>query len=84
MTAPRFEHCSMVNVVFHDCAHTCAAFDDADLSGATFHNVNLSGARFARHLSGLDIHDVFIDGLTIVGIDVDALIRAEVVRTGRA
>lgn len=60
-----------------------AVFDDVNLAKATFNNINLQGTRFTDvNLSHVSIDDANIDGLTIFGIDVRALIQAELARQG--
>lgn len=62
-----------------------AAFVNCRLTGATFEDVNLSKARFNNvNLSGVMIDDAKIDGLTIFGMDIQALIRAELARRREA
>jgi catechol 2,3-dioxygenase-like lactoylglutathione lyase family enzyme len=64
----RFENRDMAGVTF----------DDVNLANAVFGNANLSGARLTNvNLSGVSIDDARIDGLTIFGMDIQALIRAE-------
>jgi catechol 2,3-dioxygenase-like lactoylglutathione lyase family enzyme len=71
LTGARFTRCRLAG----------AAFDDVDLSAASFNNVNLSGARLTDiNLSGVSIDDANIDGLTIFGIDIPALVGAELAR----
>ena len=71
-TAPsRFAKCNMAG----------AAFDDVNLANAVFSNANLTGARLTNvNLSGVSIDDARIDGLTLFGMDIQALIRAELAR----
>ncbi|USQ94795.1 VOC family protein [Caulobacter sp. RL271] len=58
-----------------------ATFDDVNLANAVFGDVNLAGARLANvNLSGVSIDDARIDGLTLFGMDIQALIRAELAR----
>lgn len=56
-------------------------FDNVNLGKATFYNVNLSDAtiRFAN-LCNLSIEEANISGMTVFGIDVGALIEAELDR----
>jgi catechol 2,3-dioxygenase-like lactoylglutathione lyase family enzyme len=77
----RFERRNLAGVVFHDCALPGATFDDVNLSSALFSNVNLRGARFINvNMSGVAIDDANIEGLTIYGIDIHALVQAELAR----
>jgi catechol 2,3-dioxygenase-like lactoylglutathione lyase family enzyme len=77
----RFENRNLTGAGFTNCRLTGAAFDDADLGGASFSDVNLSGARLTNiNLSGVSIDNARIDGLTIFGIDIQALVRAELSR----
>jgi catechol 2,3-dioxygenase-like lactoylglutathione lyase family enzyme len=69
--APRFKTRNMAGAAFVDCRLAGATFEDVDLSKASFNNVNLSG---------VTIDDARIDGLTIFGMDIQALIRAELAR----
>ena len=69
--APRFKTRNMAGASFVDCRLAGATFEDIDLSKARFNNVNLSG---------VTIDDAKIDGLTIFGMDIQALIRAELAR----
>ena len=67
----RFEHRNMAD----------ATFDDVNLAGALFSNVNLRGARFGNvNMAGVAIDDANIEGLTIYGIDIHALVQAELAR----
>ena len=78
---PRFERRNLASASFTDCRLAGAAFDNVDLSKARFSDVNLSGARLTDvNLSGVSIDDANIDGLTIFGIDIQALVRAELAR----
>ena len=77
----RFERRNLASASFTDCRLDGAAFDNVDLSKARFSDVNLSGARLTDvNLSGVSIDDANIDGLTIFGIDIQALVRAELAR----
>lgn len=77
----RFERPNLAGAVFKDCAVAGATFDNVNLSGSVFSNVNLHGARFTNvNLSGVAIDDANIEGLTIYGIDVHALVQAELTR----
>jgi uncharacterized protein YjbI with pentapeptide repeats len=81
MTAHRFEHCNMGGAAFDDVSLKQATFNDVNLGQATFSNVNLQKARFADvNLSGVEIEDANIEGLMIFGIDIHALIQAELSR----
>jgi catechol 2,3-dioxygenase-like lactoylglutathione lyase family enzyme len=76
----RFDR-NLTGARFSNCRLAGAAFDDVDLSAASFNNVNLSGARLTDiNLSGVSIDDANIDGLTIFGIDIPALVGAELAR----
>ncbi|MBO9560876.1 MAG: pentapeptide repeat-containing protein [Caulobacter sp.] len=80
-TGPYFERRNLSGAVFHDCALPGATFDDVNLSDAEFSNVNLRGARLSNvNLSGVAIEDANIEGLTIYGIDIHALVQAELTR----
>ena len=69
--AIRFEHRNMAG----------ATFDDVNLSKALFSNVNLRQARFTNvNMAGVTIDDANIEGLTIYGIDIHALVQAELVK----
>ena len=77
----RFEKLNLPGAGFTNCRLAGAAFDDVDLSKASFSNVNLSGARLTNiNLSGVSIDDARIEGLTIFGMDVQALVRAELAK----
>lgn len=77
----RFERRNLAGVVFKDCALAGATFDDVNLAEALFSNVNLRGARLTDvNLSGVAIDDANIEGLTIYGIDIHALVQAELTR----
>jgi len=69
--ATRFENRNLTGAAFANCRLAGATFADVDLSKATLSNVNLSG---------VTIDDARIDGLTIFGMDIQALIRAELAR----
>jgi catechol 2,3-dioxygenase-like lactoylglutathione lyase family enzyme len=59
-----------------------AGFDDVNLSGSSFSNVNLRGARLTNvNLSDVAIEDANIEGMTIYGIDIYALVQAELARS---
>jgi len=77
----RFETQNLAAAEFIDCRMGGAVFDNVDLSKASFNNVSLKGARLNDvNLSGVAIDDANIDGLTIYGIDIEALVRAELAR----
>ena len=58
-----------------------ASFDDVNLGKAVFSNVNLRQATFTNvNLSDVTIDDANIEGLTIYGIDIHALVQAELAR----
>ncbi len=60
-----------------------ATFDDVNLKRASFRNINLSGASFSDiNLSNVVIEKSCIEGLTIDGFDVHALVDAERARRG--
>lgn len=78
---PHFERRNLTGVAFVDSRLADATFDDVDLSKARFDDVNLGGARLTNvNLAGVSIDDANIEGLTIFGIDIQALIRAELAR----
>jgi uncharacterized protein YjbI with pentapeptide repeats len=80
----RFENQQMSESVFRDCALARTRFDDVNLSESVFADVNLQRARFANvNLTDASIDDAKIDGLTILGYDISALIQAEVARRQR-
>jgi catechol 2,3-dioxygenase-like lactoylglutathione lyase family enzyme len=59
-----------------------AGFDDVNLSDSSFSNVNLRGARLTNvNLSDVAIEDANIEGMTIHGIDIYALVQAELARS---
>ena len=77
----RFENQQMSETVSRDCALARARFDDVNLSEAVFDDVNLQRARFTNiNLKDASIDDARIDGHTILGCDISALIQAEVAR----
>lgn len=60
------------------------AFRDVDCSGATFSHVSFAGARFMdASFAGADIDTGTLSGLTIWGIEVVPLLRAELARRRR-
>lgn len=69
--ATRFENLDLSSAAFANCRLAGATFTDVDLSKASLNNANLSG---------VTIDDARIDGLTIFGMDIQALIRAELAR----
>lgn len=78
---PLFEGQVLEEAIFRDCAMARTRFEDVDLGGALFSNVRLARARLENiDLSGAIIDHANIDGLTIFGHDVQALIRAEIAR----
>ena len=77
----RFERRNLADAVFHDCALAGASFDDVNLSGSMFSNVNLRQAKLTNvNLVGVAIENANIEGLTIYGIDIHALVQAELAR----
>jgi uncharacterized protein YjbI with pentapeptide repeats len=71
----------MASAVFKGCAMASARFDDVNLSSSEFSNVSFQGARFTDvNLSGVSVDDAQIDGLKIFGLDIQALIHAELKR----
>jgi uncharacterized protein YjbI with pentapeptide repeats len=78
---PPFERRNLAGTLFKDCSLAGATFDDIDLSGALFSNVNLRQARLTNvNMTGVAIDDANIEGLTIYGIDIHALVQAELTR----
>jgi catechol 2,3-dioxygenase-like lactoylglutathione lyase family enzyme len=76
-----FERQNLAGAVFHDSALPGATFDDVNLSSALFSNVNLRQARFTNvNMSGVAIENANIEGLTIYGIDIHALVQAELTK----
>jgi uncharacterized protein YjbI with pentapeptide repeats len=76
-----FEHQRVDGVVFHDCSMTRSIFDDVNLLEAVFSNVNLRASRFNDvNMKDVTIDDANIEGLTIFGYDIQALIKAEMLR----
>ena len=82
MSVPKkFERQCLDSAVFHDCSMGGVRFEDINLSNAVFSNVNLQHVKLANvNLSHLSIDDACIEGLTIFGLDVSALIEAELKR----
>lgn len=77
----RFERRNLANAAFQNCALAGATFDDVNLAGSVFSNVNLHQARLTNvNLSGVAIADANIEGLTIHGVDIHALVQAELER----
>lgn len=77
----RFENRNLKDVLFRNCALAGATFDDVNLSEALITNVNLRGARLTNvNMSDVAIDDANIEGLTIYGIDIHALVQAELAR----
>ncbi len=77
----KFERRNLAGVEFKNCALAGATFDNVNLAEAVFSNVNLCGARLTNvNLSGVAIDDANIEGLTIYGIDIHALVQAELAR----
>ncbi len=77
----RFEHRNLAEAQFNDCSLVEASFDDVNLSGALFSNVNLRQAKFTNvNMVGVAIENANIEGLTIYGIDIHALVQAELAR----
>jgi len=74
-TPPGFDNRDLSGVGFTNCRLAGASFEDVDLTKARFQNVDLSG---------VTIDDARIDGLTIFGMDIQALIRAELARQRKA
>jgi uncharacterized protein YjbI with pentapeptide repeats len=76
-----FEHQRVDGVVFRDCSMARSIFDDVNLLEAVFSNVNLRGSRFSDvNMKDVTIDDANIEGLTIFGYDIQALIKAEMLR----
>ncbi len=56
-------------------------FESQSLNGAAFSNANLQGCVFTDvNLTDVSIDNAKIDGLTIFGHDIRALIQAEIAR----
>jgi uncharacterized protein YjbI with pentapeptide repeats len=93
MARTRFDDANLSNAVFsnvslqsakfgRNCAMAHAKFDDANLSNAVFSDVNLQGAKFGNvNLKDVTIKDANIEGLTIFGYNIQALIKAEILRS---
>lgn len=79
-----FKHCRLCESLFEEGSLAKSTFRDIDLSESHFTNTNLRGAKMNNvDLSDVVIEDARIDGLTIFGYDVSALIRAEIARRER-
>ena len=77
----RFEHENLAGAIFRDCGLARSMFDDVNLSESVFSNVNLRGARFTNvNMADVTMEDAYIEGLTIFGYDIHALIDAEMAR----
>lgn len=77
----RFENQRLSRAAFKTCSMAGAGFEDVDLSGGVFSDVSLAQATFTNvNLCGVTIDDANIDGLTIFGLDIQALVRAELAR----
>ncbi len=80
-SSPCFENRRLGGVSFVNCGMAEARFDNVNLAKASFTNINLSGARFDDiNLSGVAIDNANIEGLTIYGIDIHALVQAELAK----
>ncbi len=78
MSSQTFENQVMKGTVSHNVDLQNAEFNDVALGGAKFENVSLVGAHFNDvNLKDAVIADACIDGLTIWGFDIHALIDAE-------
>lgn len=76
-----FEHRNLAETQFKDCSLAEASFDDVNLSGSLFSNVDLRQARLTNvNMVGVVIENANIEGLTIYGIDIHALVQAELAR----
>ncbi|MBC8102438.1 MAG: pentapeptide repeat-containing protein [Cytophagales bacterium] len=83
-STPAFEDLDLNEATFQNVALANAQFRDVNLSEAVFENVRLAGAHFRDvSLQNARITDCRIDGLTILGFDVMALITAEQERQKR-
>jgi len=81
----RFEDKSVDGAVFRHCSMRRASFEDVALSDARYDNVDLRRARFHDvNMSGVSIDDANINGMTICGHDVQALIRQYEANTASA
>jgi catechol 2,3-dioxygenase-like lactoylglutathione lyase family enzyme len=75
------EHRNLVEAQFKDCSLAGASFDDVNLSGSLFSNVSLRQAKLTNvNMVGVAIENANIEGLTIYGIDIHALVQAELAR----
>ena len=73
-----FNDLSLDDAEFRNCAMARAQFDDVALADAQFANVDLRRASFRNvNLAGASIEDANLTGLTIMGHDVEALIRQQ-------
>jgi catechol 2,3-dioxygenase-like lactoylglutathione lyase family enzyme len=76
-----FRNRDLTGTSFSNCRLAKVTFDNVDLSGASFANINFRGARLDDvNLSGVAIDNANIEGLTIYGIDIHALVQAELTR----
>lgn len=76
-----FEHRNLAETQFKDCSLVEASFDDVNLSGSQFSNVNFRQAKLTNvNMVGVAIDNANIEGLTIYGIDIHALVQAELAR----
>ena len=80
----RFQNRRLDGAVFHDCSMARSGFEDVNLTEAMFADVNLSGARLANvNMTRVAIDDANIEGLTILGYDIAALIRSHTTGVSR-
>jgi catechol 2,3-dioxygenase-like lactoylglutathione lyase family enzyme len=77
----RIRQRSLQGSAFEDSSLANSTFDKIDLSETRFTGVNFRQARLTNvDLSAVVIEDARIDGLTILGHDVQTLIKAEIAR----
>lgn len=78
---PGFENRDLTGMSFVDCRLAGARFENVNLAEARFDDINLSGARFTNiNMKNVAIDDANIEGLTIYGIDIHALVQAELAK----
>lgn len=81
MARSKYEDINLSDSTFLDCSMARSKYEDINLSDSVFSKVDLRRAKLTNvNLAGVLIEDANIDGLTIFGHDVQALIRAEIAR----
>ncbi|MCL4504848.1 MAG: DinB family protein [Chloroflexi bacterium] len=76
-----FVHADMGGAEFRDVNLGGAVFDNVNLAGASFNNINFAGAKIRdANLQNMAIEDANLTGFTVMGVNIEPLIEAELDR----